>query len=309
MSITYLTSLAMLAISHDMLTDTPKRSLLERDSLTAGLIGRFEDVHKDLTVLTKEGGELQARVQEISELLRESDQVHDRLGRGIYRSLESTADLVSTAQQGRPFIETRDILFPDGLSINTLSYREQSGNVLRVSQRATSTVRAVLARVIADGRTLEECFDEWVVNGELMGKLVAERASLTGEDDATRISAGDLREVRNRWIRTVNVLLSTLDLIEMPEPDRRRLFANLRECANMTGLTRLKASHPSRSRTPAGAAGPEPPAAAQPLSSGSLVRSGAVEPTSCEPTSDEPASGRPPTSADSVRTRATLAQL
>jgi hypothetical protein len=244
MSMTYLTSLAMLAVGHDMLNDTSKRSLLERDALTASLIDRLDGVHKDLAILTREDGELQARIQEISEELRACDQVHDRMARGIYRALESAADLAQTAEEGRPFIETRDLLFPDALSINTLSFREQSGNVIKVAKRATPSVRAVLSRVELNGRTLEACFDEWVDNGERMGKLVAERASLSGDDDTTRVSAGDLREVRTRWIRIMNMLLSTLDLIEMPEPDRRRLLANLREAES--AATRARAAEQRR---------------------------------------------------------------
>lgn len=238
MSMSYLTSHAMVAVSHDLLTDAGKISLLERDELTKGLVGRVRSVHDELSVLTKVDGALQARLGEISEELRVCDQVHDRITRGIYRALESTADLCATAEEGRRFIETRDLLFPDGLSINTLSYREESGNVLKVSQQATVSIRAVLALVVPNGKTLEDFFDVWVENGAQMGRLVAERASLIGDDDDTRVSAGDLREVRNRWIRTMNVLLSTLDLIDMAEKDRRRLLSNLQDAVAAAVRTR-----------------------------------------------------------------------
>lgn len=238
MSMSYLTSHAMVAVSHDLLTDAGKVGLLERDELTRGLVGRVRVVHDELSLMTKVDGELQERLAEISEEQRVCDQVHDRITRGIYRALESTADLCATAEEGRRFMEVRDVLFPEGISINTLSYREESGNVLKVAQRATVSIRAVLGLVVANGKTLEHYFDVWVENGAQLGRLVAERASLIGEDDDTRVSAGDLREVRNRWIRTMNVLSSTLDLIDMGEKDRRRLLSNLQDAVAAAVRTR-----------------------------------------------------------------------
>lgn len=238
MSMSYLTSHSMLAISHDILNDSVKLSLLERDELTKNWIPRLRKVHDELALLTKVDGDLQARLREISEELRVCDQIHDRIARGIYRGLESTADLCATAEEGRVFIEIRDLLFPDGLSINSLSYRDQSGNVLKVSQQATASIRAVLANIVPNGRTFEQSFDVWVANGEKMGKLVAERAILSGEEDDTRVSAGDLREVRNRWILTFNVLLSALNLLEMSDADRRRLLSNLRDAEAAAVRTR-----------------------------------------------------------------------
>lgn len=244
MSMTYLTGEAMLAVSHDLLSDTAKRSLLERDPLSASLIDRMQEVHRDLAILTRDDGELQARLRELSEQLRVSDQIHDRLSRGIYRALESAADLASTPDEGRPFIEVQELLFPEGLSINALSFREQSGNVIKVSKRATATVRETLAKVEINHHTLEDYFDKWVENGAELGRLVAERASLSGDEDTTRVSASDLREVRARWIRIMNVLLSTLELIELPEPDRRRLLANLHEAK--AAATRSRAAEQRR---------------------------------------------------------------
>lgn len=238
MSMNDLTNRAMIAISHDMLTAPDKLSLLERDELSKSVVDRLRGIHAELSQLTTLEGALQARLQEISEELRQCDQIHDRLARGIFRALEATADLQPTAEQGQIFLEVRNLLFPDGLSINSLSYLEQSGNVLKVAKQATPSVRAILARIVCDGPTLVDAFDTWVQNGEQMGKLVAERSGLLGEEDATRVSASDLRNVRNRWIHIMHMLLNAVDLMDISEADRRRLLSNLREAEAAASRTR-----------------------------------------------------------------------
>lgn len=240
----------MVAVTHDMLNDPGKIRILEREELTKSLLKQMRDIHNKMAIHTKEDGLLQARLLEIIEEQRQCDQVHDRLARGIYRSLESAADLSPTAEKGRVFTDINNLLFPAGLSINLLSYREESGNVLKVAQQITPQIRAVLESIIIQGRTLADSFDEWVQNGEQLGKLVAERASLSGDEDATKVSAGDLRDLRNRWARVMNLLVSTLDLLEAPEPDRRRLLSNLRDAEAAAIRTRAAEQRRNAQSTP-----------------------------------------------------------
>ncbi|RAL20893.1 hypothetical protein DL240_14515 [Lujinxingia litoralis] len=77
--------------------------------------------------------------------------------------------------------------------------------------------------------TLEEAFDAWVANGEAMSARVAERAALSGDEDDTRVSAGDLHQARLRWMRVVKALVAALDMLDVDEDERRRLLATLHE--------------------------------------------------------------------------------
>lgn len=229
MSISYLTSAMMIAVGHDLLNNPSKLSILERDALTTAYIEPLRAVQKELVVLTTDDGEVKARLKEVSEELAAQDQIHDRLARGIFRGLECAADLAATPEEAEPYVRVRELLFPQELAINTLGYMEQGGNVLAVKSRATPAVREVLRSVCVGAHTLEEAFDAWVANGEAMSARVAERAALSGDEDDTRVSAGDLHQARLRWMRVVKALVAALDMLDVDEDERRRLLATLHE--------------------------------------------------------------------------------
>lgn len=229
MSLTYLTASAMTAITRDMLNSPEKVSILESHPLTEALIPAVTSVHNDLVEKVRSEGDVNERLKKISTELATTDQIHDRTSRGIFSALESAAELVANQEEGLVFIETRDALFPSGLIINTLSYREQAGNVVKVSERCTPANRDVLQRIAIDGVPLTDSFDRWVENGEKMGTLVSERAQLRGEDDDTRTSQSDIRQTRNRWARTMNTLMANLEIAIPDKNQHRTLLSNLRE--------------------------------------------------------------------------------
>lgn len=240
MSISYLTADAMIAVTQDLLKNIGKRSLLDAHPMTASVTVYLDEVHNELILLSRSEGVLQARIQDLTAQLTVCDQTHDRFNRGMYGSLEAAADFARTPEEGAVFIEVRDLIYDRGLAINSLSYHEQAGNVVKVAAKVTEKEREVLRLIQFNGRTLEDVFDSWVENGKLMGKLLAERAALSGETDDTRVSPSDLRHGRQRWIRAVNTLLATLEMIEMPPDDQRRLLANLHDAE--TKATRSRAA-------------------------------------------------------------------
>ncbi|MFU8805112.1 MAG: hypothetical protein ACNA8W_14960 [Bradymonadaceae bacterium] len=228
----------MNAITEDLLNNPGKRTVLERYALTAALIPKLEGAHTNLVQVAQREGELRTRLQEIMAELASRDQTHDRMNRGIYNGLEAAADLAETPEEGQPFIAAQGDLYPERLTINSLSYLDQSGNALRIAQRATPEVRAILRQVQMGTRNLEEVLDAALENARIMGELVAEREGLSGDSDITRISANDVRQARFDWIKVINTLLSTLTLVDIPPDDHRRLLANLQAAEARATRTR-----------------------------------------------------------------------
>ncbi|MBA2661743.1 MAG: hypothetical protein H0U74_05570 [Bradymonadaceae bacterium] len=233
-----LTTSGMIAVSKDLLNNPVRRAILERNALTAALIVLIQAAKTNLVKLSRDEGELRQRLQEIIAELARRDQIHDRVARGMYRGLESAADCAASPELAAPFIAARDSLLPEGLSINMMSYLDQSGNAVRVAERATPAIRDVLSQIQMGAQNLEQVLDSWLENAAVMGELVSERSTLRGDTDETRVSANDLRMARIRWIQVINTLLSTLNLIDIPADDRRRLLSNLQAAEARAAKTR-----------------------------------------------------------------------
>lgn len=240
-----MTLAAMSAVSADLLTNAWKRALLERDPLTAAMIPRLEASYREILVLTADEGEVKAQIQAIGRDLAGRDGFNNRSGRAIYRALDTAEDLAASPDEAAAYGEVRDLLFPKGLSVNTLSYLEKAGNAIRVEGRTTAEVRAVLRTIRFGDQDLEQVFDAWLANARRMGELVARRAELSGQSDATRVSASDMRHARLRWMRLIRALIQNLELTEITATERRRLLAILREAESQAARPR-----PAKKRAP-----------------------------------------------------------
>lgn len=203
-----------------------------------------EQAHHDLVTLNKQRGTIEAQVSKLTDAIGSRDGFHDRKARGGWYVLTGAIELADSEEEAAPYLEARDILYPEGMSIVTASYRAQAGTAEKVKQRITPDVERVLARTKVGERTLLEEVNAWLAAAGEISKKVAERAEIAGElDDAVR--AADIHAARLKWVGAVNDLLQLIRIAGIDADTRRVLLANLYEAERkaMAAKSRQKQVH------------------------------------------------------------------
>jgi hypothetical protein len=176
--------------------------------LDAQRVDEGADSVKELAALSAEGGE--------------TDQRHDRKGRGVWKVLDGLADLADSPEESDGYAALRDRFMPDGQSILQASWATESGNAQRLEKELRDdTFSRALAEVPLPGRkaTLLDAVKAHISAGRRLGVIEARRGVIEAELKVTRAArAADgatsaLVKARNQWIRVVNAIVANLDLV------------------------------------------------------------------------------------------------
>lgn len=238
MSLKDLSTAAMIGVSEQLLNPQPDRPQLRDKQLLFSAMLLLTQAHEELVNINKKEGEVRAELRDLTAELTELDLEHDQCSRGVHRVLNGTIELCTSPDKAAAYAEVRDLLHPDGLSVNQISYLEQSGNTLRVSKRVTPEVRALLAGIIIDGQGLDVALDRWLAAGQKMGVLQSRREMLGNDDDPDYISPALVLTARNGWIRAMNLFEASLMATDYSDSDKATVLATLRAAQQRAAAAR-----------------------------------------------------------------------
>jgi len=144
--------------------------------------------------------------------------VPEERGRALHGARELIEDAhPPTSERGTQAASLRRFLFPDGLTINKLTYLEEAANIEQVRDTLTSEHRDQLASFTLDTIPLIGLLDEWLEVGEKLGEAYRARREVRRQSEGVSLSADDLRQARHAWVRTARLLLDTLELAGTPD--------------------------------------------------------------------------------------------
>jgi hypothetical protein len=229
MNLKILPTNVMLAQSRRWLTEPELREPLERHALGAAMLLEIRRAHDRLSLQSEHRRKLAVALARLTKLISDYDVVHDSKGRALYTGLTSLAEGADDPELARLYLDTRDLLFPEGLAIVTRSYAYEAGAIEALERRVTPELLAQLESIPMGTQTMAAWYRAWVAAGHELGRLVGQRESLLAR--TTRGGTGtaevDLRAARGQWIGSVQTFLSALDLMGLAPELRENLLSAL----------------------------------------------------------------------------------
>lgn len=206
------------------------RPTLEKDPSVKAFLPQIESAHHTLLQTQPKAGENAALLETLQASATTWDDRHDRKARGLYWVLLGLAELLDDAKDIDSVADTTNNLFPQGLEIVRHTYAEEAGEAIKLEQRVTPDNRAVLDQVTVQGRPLSTELDAWIGAGKKLGEIQTERDRLGHTEDQTEVTLKAAYLARREWVRTVNALLSLLDLSKsITEAEQTQLLSSLRK--------------------------------------------------------------------------------
>lgn len=206
----------MVSLSGPLTQDKhPDRLLLAAIPATAALLPTLDTAHRTLLVAQPRAA-MPERAAAIVVEQRTLDMRHDTVIRGVFMFLQALAFLAASAEESKQLLDLQQVLLPEGLLATQKSYREEAGQAALLESRLTPAHVALLKKLKTPNGTLWASIQEWIQLGAALGKLEDERGG--GGVDVASPTAAEGLTARNRWIRTVNAIISVLALVEADEP-------------------------------------------------------------------------------------------
>jgi len=167
------------------------------------------------------------RIEEIVAEEAKLDVRHDAIIRCGWGFLTVQAELIG-GDEGTALLALRDVIFPEGLSMQLKSYRAEAGQASQMALRMTPAVRAETDGILVgkgpSAKKLTAYIDELLDLGKQLGALEDERGKLEDEDG----TGGVRLKARNQWIRVVNALVANAALADLDAETDNLLFGALR---------------------------------------------------------------------------------
>ena len=245
MSLRNLSAQSMVVVSGAWIDPERERPVLEGISLVAPLLPELKKAHGNLIRMQVTGSDAEKELGGIKKEEAALDKVHDRKVRGVFGVLTAMAELADTPDKAEGCIDLRDRLFPLGLRAVGRSYLDEAGDVEMVAGRLDDESRGLLKKFPLPGTDLCAEVEAWIEAGGKLGELETKRSRLEGSDKEDGVTRSEAAAARNRWIRTVNALLTNLDLVEdLDEETRRRILEPLRTAEAKADRRRQEADSP-----------------------------------------------------------------
>jgi hypothetical protein len=219
MSLRRFTNAEMISVTRPWVENgSAERLVLESMPGPAGLLPVTEAAHSALLASLSD-----AEAERLGVLLDElglSHLRHDDLARIIFYTMQAHQFLHRGVPEARAILDTQTMMFPDGLQIVRVSYRESAGRAEVRSSQLTAERRSLLASIPVKGATLLDLVTEWNQVGTHLGTIQDQRA--TPAVGANERPNG--RQVRDRWVRVVRAQISALELETTEHPDAQRIL-------------------------------------------------------------------------------------
>lgn len=234
--------------------DHADRLLLAAIPATAALLPTLDSAHRQL-LITQPKAAMPERAAAIIFEERTLDIRHDTVIRGVFTYLQALAYLTANPEEARQLIDLQQVLLPEGLLATQKSYREEAGQAALLESRLTPAHIALLKKLKTPSGTLWASIQEWIQLGAALGKLEDERG---GGLDAVSPTAAEGLAARNRWIRTVNAIISVLALVEADEPGVTAILSRIAEAERRADRRGESAAAAPPGDAPAPIAAPAP---------------------------------------------------
>jgi hypothetical protein len=219
----------MLVLSRYWLGNTDAQRAFASHELGPPLRNQIARAYADLSQLQMRRHNAGKALELLRAIMEALDDTHDRFARALHCHLTGLIATASDPAEAAWYRDTLDVLFPRGLMIVNSSYAEEAGMATSLEQQITPEILARLATIQVGEHTLADICRRWLDAGIALGERVIERGRLQ-----TSISGAGLevpmvgiRQVRSRWVRAVNAMISAVDLMELPESLREALMEPL----------------------------------------------------------------------------------
>lgn len=195
----------------------PERALLASVPATAALLPHAESAHVGLIQA------LHNPEQERQEAIRFKqgglDARHDHVARGVSSGLAAERHFHAGTPLAEKIEQIEELLFPDGLKVVGVSYREAAGRAEVRRKLLTPEQEELLASIPVRGATLLDRVREWNQLAIRIGALENERVT-PPEDSDQRL----VRQARSRWIRVVRTMLEVITFEVEATPALQRIL-------------------------------------------------------------------------------------
>ncbi len=166
------------------------------------------------------------------------DELDDVLRGAIYLT-SANALLQQDRAQREVLLRLRDSLFPTGQSTTQKSHREEAGQAELLKGRLTAPMRVLLKSIPSPDGTLLSTLLRYTRAAQKIGQLdEKKRLLLKGK------TTDEMTFARNRWIRSVNNLITTLEQEDIESPWAGTILERVRQ-AEVTAERRTELEGPS----------------------------------------------------------------
>lgn len=195
--------------------------LLRGIAETAPFLPRIIDVHKAL-LDTQPLTDLQ--VAERARLVGELDTQHDDLVRSLYFLFQAKVHKTQNPAERAVWEHLSETLLPEGLNLVNRSPADEAGQASLAMARLTTEDKNRLKSLTFDGDTAWKLCESYSKVAEALGQ--AAKAQMTPGVTTSRAEA---LAARNQWIRIVNAVRSTLEMVGPSAEIEREILAPLAE--------------------------------------------------------------------------------
>jgi hypothetical protein len=227
MALKHLTTAQMVSLSGPLVqAGHPDRMALATFAELNGLLPKLTTAHTGL-LDTHTPVDSSEQLVTIRQAQKQLDGRFDDLARGIHSLPLALAYLVKSQPLAQQLRDLQQVLTPDGLALVQKSYREEAGQAALLESRLTGDHVSLMKTIQTPEGTLEDAVLEFISTGKQLGALEDSRAAVqkTGPTPADAVKA------RNRWIRTINAMLSLIELLDEPSEAVRAIVQRIQIAA------------------------------------------------------------------------------
>jgi hypothetical protein len=209
-----LTPQTMVNVSGPWLDPEQVRPVFTALPLLAALLPILEEAHEGLLSTQRRGSTLQQQIKALVDKGVELDALHDRKMRGAYNYLGALDDMTDDPAFAASVRNLRDRLVPAGLKATIRSYTDQAGDAKMLPSRLDEASTRVLKKLKTPEGPLSDVVDAWIATALELEKVDAQRIELEKlvKAGAGGITARDVVNARNAWIRAVRAVETNLEL-------------------------------------------------------------------------------------------------
>lgn len=216
------------------------------------LVQNIESAVQQLMASQKQHAPIRQELTAIQRKQANIDKDYDRMIRAGHGLLTALSELCDDPQERSAYLQARGELFPKGLSTMQQTYAEEAGEVTLTMARLSPESIALLKKIkLPGGSFWTVVVERWAHWGKELGILDEQRRILEqsgkGKDEMG-LSRTEMLNARNRWIRVVRHLESSLELADVDQAIIDALMGPLERMAQKS----LKKDRPGEVQRPLG---------------------------------------------------------
>jgi hypothetical protein len=202
--------------------------------LTA-LVPRLFGAAGALAAYQQRVGQQTQQAQSLTRLCELKDLRRDACHRAAYTLIQADQAAATSGAEITQAAEASSSLYPDGLSLNQLSYQAQSGRDAMIAQALSPRLRAYLSGLRVTSHTALQLIEEAVALGPEIAALEIQRNGLLKAEDATAVTAGEVYALRLAWVQVISAVESLLPMTALTAAQIEAALGPAREASAEAG--------------------------------------------------------------------------